>query len=91
MKISQETLKLDNIPLIRYKMISHYVPNGKQDYINYNYWYTVETGKIAIFCGWQQNNTWRHAFFKFFKVENCSGKQVLPQRMKTAIKRCSPK
>ena len=26
-----------------------------------------------------QNNPWRHTFFRFFKVENCSEKQVLPK------------
>ena len=31
LKISQETLKLDNIPSIRYRIIwSHHVPNVKQ-------------------------------------------------------------
>ena len=51
-----KTLKLDNIPSIRYRMIwSHDNPNVKQNtnYISYSYWYTVKTGKIAIFCRWQ--------------------------------------
>ena len=59
-------LKLDNMLSIRYRMTwSHHAPNVKQ---HISYWYTLKTGKIAIFCWWQ------HKFFRFFKKENCSEK-----------------
>ena len=95
LEITQETLKLDNISSIRYRIIwSHHVPNVKQHVrlcLLQLLIYCKNQKKLLFFADGSKIIHSVILFFRFFKIENCSEKQVLPKRAKAVIKRCSLK
>ena len=88
LKISQETLKLDNIPSIRYRIIwSHHVPNVKQHVrlcLLQLLIYCKNQKKLLFFADGSKIIHSVILFFRFFKIENCSEKQVLPKTYKSS-------